>query len=273
MSVLSTSPQWRSGGSGYDAGTSAENLPCRPIPSTSPSAVTKFGNVRPVVTTQAIVNAKGIKILDQGVAINAGLYERLMEHRLSAPLEDSVSSLPTVNGHALRSGIEEIADQTPFFARMLEDRETRGILLNIVERIHLPDPIAFQLTMAQQIRPSRYQHLLSTTLTASWLAISSGMSRLQLRVAATAGLLHDLGMPHLAPQLLEYKSRLDRPLHRQPVSHPLVSSALIEQHKEYSKEVVRQSKSCLCSDRRKNRSPPSLCWTTRSAVFWSWRRC
>lgn len=202
-------------------------------------AVTKFGSLRPVVTTQAIFNAKGIKIIDQGVAINAGLYERLMEHRLSEPLEDSVSSLPTVNGHALRKGIEDLATQTPFFTRMLEDRETRGVLLDIVERIHLPDPIAFQLTMAHEIRPGLYQHLLSTTLTAAWLAIASGMSRLQLRVAATTGLLHDLGMLHLAPQLLEYKSGIDRVLHRQLVSHPLVSSALIERHKEYPREVVQ----------------------------------
>ena len=202
-------------------------------------AVVEFGSQRPVVTTQPIYNAKGVKIIDQGVAIHPDLYDRLMEHRLSAPLEDSVSSLPTVNGHALRKGIEALATQTPFFARRLENRETRDILLDIIERIHLPDPIAFQLTMAHEIRPTLYQHLLSTTLTAAWLAVSSGMTRLQLRVAATAGLLHDLGMLHLAPQLLEYKSGIDRNLHRQLVSHPLVSSALIERHKEYPREVVQ----------------------------------
>ncbi len=202
-------------------------------------AVTELGRVRPVVTTQPIYNAKGIKIIEQGVAINPGLYDRLMEHRLSAPIEDSVSSLPTVNGHVLRKGMEEMATQTPFFARMLEDSDTRNVLFDIVERIHLPDPIAFQLTMACEIRPSLYQHLLSTTLTACWLAAASGMSRLQLRIAATAGLLHDIGMLHLDPRLLEYKVGIDRGQHRQLVSHPMVSSALIERHKEYPREVVQ----------------------------------
>lgn len=202
-------------------------------------AVTEFGNVRPVVTTEPIFNAKGIKIIERGVAINPGLYERLMAHTLSTPLEDSVSSLPSVNGHILRKGIEDLAAQTPFFGRMLEDREIRDVLLDIVERLHLPDPIAFQLTMAHEIRPSLYQHLLSTTLTAAWLAIVSNMSRLHLRVAATAGLLHDLGMLHLDPLLLEYRSGIDRNQHRQLVSHPLVSSTLIERHKEYPREVVQ----------------------------------
>lgn len=202
-------------------------------------AVTELGEVRSVVTTQPIYNAKGIKIVEQGVAINPGLYERLMEHRLSVPIEESVSSLPTVNGHTLRKGIEEMAARTPFFARMLADRDTRNVLFDIVERIHLPDPIAFQLTMASEIRPTLYQHLLSTTLTASWLAAASGMSRLQLRVAATAGLLHDIGMLHLDPQLLDFKSGIDRNQHRQLISHPMVSSALIERHKEYPREVVQ----------------------------------
>jgi hypothetical protein len=202
-------------------------------------AVTELGSVRQVLTTQPIYNAKGIKIVDQGVAMHPGLYDRLMEHRLSAPIEDSVSSQPAVNGHALRKGIEDLASQTPFFGRMLEDRETRDILLDAVERIHLPDPIAFHLTMAKDLRPTLYQHLLSTTLTASWLAVVSGMSRLQLRIAATAGLLHDIGMLHLDPRLLEYKSGINRSQHRQLVSHPLVSSALIERHKEYPREVVQ----------------------------------
>ncbi len=208
-------------------------------PSHFTQAVTEFGSVRPVVTTQAIYNAKGVKIIEQGVAIHPGLYERLMEHRLSAPIEDSVASQPTVNGPVLRRGVETLASQSRLFGRMLQDRETRELLLDVVERIHLPEPIAFQLTMAKDIRPALYEHLLSTTLIAAWLAVSSSMNRLELRVAATAGLLHDLGMLHLDPQLLDPKSGIDRAQHRQLVTHPLVSSALIERHKEYPREVVQ----------------------------------
>ncbi|MEK9952412.1 MAG: HD domain-containing phosphohydrolase [Curvibacter sp.] len=202
-------------------------------------AVLELGSLRQVVTTQPIYNTKGIKILEQGVAVHPGLYERLMEHRLAVPLEDSVSSLPTINGHGLRRGIEAIAAQAPFFARMLETREIREVVLDVVERIQLPDPIAFQLTMAHEMRPALYQHLLTTTLTATWLALVSGLPRAQLRVAAATGLLHDLGMLHLDPRLLEPTSEIDPPQQRQLASHPLVSSALVERHKEYPREVAQ----------------------------------
>jgi hypothetical protein len=202
-------------------------------------AVLELGRHRQVVTTQPIYNARGIKIIEQGVAVHPGLYERLMENRLAQPLEDSVASLPTVNGHALRSGIETVAAQTPFFGRMLASREIREVLLDAVERIQLPDPIAFQLTMAHEIRPALYEHLLTTTLVASWLALVGGLPRLQLRVAAATGLLHDLGMLHLDPQLLEHNSAIDPQQQRQLASHPLVSAALVERHKEYPREVAQ----------------------------------
>lgn len=202
-------------------------------------AVLELGKLRQVVTTQPIYNARGIKIIEQGVAVHPGLYERLMEHRLAQPLEDSVASLPTVNGHALRRGIEAVTAQTPFFSRMLASRETREVLLDVVERIQLPDPIAFQLTMANEIRPALYEHLLTTTLVTTWLALASGLSRLQLRVAAATGLLHDLGMLHLDPQLLEPTSDINAQQQRQLASHPLVSAALVERHKEYPREVAQ----------------------------------
>lgn len=202
-------------------------------------AVLELGQLRQVVTTQAIYNARGIKIIEQGVAVHPGLYERLMEHRLAQPLEDSVASLPTVNGHTLRRGIEAVALQTPFFGRMLASREIREVLLDAVERIQLPDPIAFQLTMANEIRPALYEHLLTTTLVTTWLALASGLPRLQLRVAAATGLLHDLGMLHLDPQLLEHTSEINPLQQRQLASHPLVSAALVERHKEYPREVAQ----------------------------------
>ncbi len=202
-------------------------------------AVLELGQLRQVVTTQAIYNARGIKIIEQGVAVHPGLYERLMEHRLAQPLEDSVASLPTVNGHALRRGIEAVAGQTPFFDRMLASREIREVLLDAVERIQLPDPIAFQLTMANEIRPALYEHLLTTTLVTTWLALVNGLPRLQLRVAAATGLLHDLGMLHLDPQLLENTSEITPLQQRQLAAHPLVSAALVERHKEYPREVAQ----------------------------------
>ena len=203
------------------------------------NAVVQLGEKRDVVATQAIFNAQGVKIIDKGVAINSGLYERLMGHRLAAPLEESVRSSSTVKGETLKNSAEAIMRDTPFFGRMASDDKTRKILLNVIETIPLPDAMAFQLTVARDIRPEIYLHLVRTALTAAWLTRSPMGSRFDLGMAAAGGLLHDVGMLHVDPLLLQPERTLNRDQRRQLYSHPLVSTALLERHHQYSRDVVR----------------------------------
>ena len=148
------------------------------------NAVVQLGEQQEVVATQAIYNTQGLKIIDQGVAINSALYERLMRHTLATPLEESVHSSSTVTGETLKDSAEAIMRDTPFFGRMAADEKTRKMLLNVIETIPLPDAMAFQLTVAHQVRPEIYLHLVRTGLTAAWLARTPLVSRYDLGMAA-----------------------------------------------------------------------------------------
>ena len=202
-------------------------------------AVTEFGEKRPVVTTRAIFNTRGIKIVEAGVAVNSGLYERLMQHQLERPLEDSVASPPTVTGRMLRDSAAAQLKAFPLFASMALDEETRALLLDTLERLPLPEPIAFQLTLAYEVRPDLFEHSVLSSMVAAWLAMETRISRATMATAATAGLLHDLGLLHLDPVLLSYRRNIDPAQRRQLYSHPLVSTVLIERHSEYPPEMVR----------------------------------
>ena len=50
-------------------------------------AVTELGEKRPVVTTEAIFNDRGVKILEKGEAVNASLHDRLIAHKVPVPIE------------------------------------------------------------------------------------------------------------------------------------------------------------------------------------------
>jgi hypothetical protein len=215
-------------------------------PSTDPrhftKAVIELGELRSVVTTQAIFNSRAVKIVEKGVAVNSGLYERLMQHQLSSPLENSVASTATVNSRRLREDAAELMRSFSLFTLIPMGDEVQHLLLETIERLPLPGPIAFQLTLACEVRPVLYQHALCTALVAAWLAMEVNISRANMSIAAAAGLLHDIGMLHLDPLLLEYKSDIDRAQRRQLYAHPLVSTVLIEGHPEYAREVVRAVK-------------------------------
>lgn len=200
-----------------------------------------LGETRDVVAASPIFNSQGVKVLDKGVAVNKALYERLLQHRLAAPLEDSLSSQDAVNGESLRSMAASIMDDIPFFGRLASEPVNRKLLLNVIGAVPLPAAVAFQLTVARDVRPEIFQNLVRTALVATWLAKAQTtlLSRFDLGMAAAAGLLHDIGMLHVDPVLLQRDQRLNREQRRQLYSHPLVSTALVERHHQYPREVVR----------------------------------
>lgn len=210
-----------------------------PEPRHFTKAVAELGESRPVVASRAIFNSQGVKIIEKGVAINLGLYDRLMQHQLSAPIEDSVAAASTVTGKMLRATAEETMRDLPFFARMAPDGKTRGILLDAIEKVPLPDAMAFQLTLAFEVRPEIYLHGVRSALTCAWLALAPMGSRFDIGMAAAAGLLHDVGMLHVDPLLLRPEHRLSEEQRRQLYSHPILATTLIERHHAYPKEMVR----------------------------------
>jgi HD-GYP domain-containing protein (c-di-GMP phosphodiesterase class II) len=202
-------------------------------------AVVQLGESQPLTAAKAIVNSQGIKIVDKGAVINKGLYERLMRHQLASPLEDSVSSANAVDGPSLRQAAADTLSSVPFFGRMANDAKASTELLDAIENVPLPAPIAFQLTVARDTSNEMYLHAVRAALTTAWLARVHLASKFDVGIAAAAGLLHDIGMLHVDPLLLEPETQLSTEQRRQLYAHPLLSKALIERHHEYPKEVLR----------------------------------
>jgi HD-GYP domain-containing protein (c-di-GMP phosphodiesterase class II) len=202
-------------------------------------AVTEMSEHRAVVAKEAIFNAQGVKIIEKGTAINARLYDRLTAHKLPRPIEDALTAEDIVDGRALRKDMELLLAREPFYARMAEDPTERNRRLDVIEKLPLPEPMAFQVTLARDVRPGIYQHSLRAMWTMVWLAHQPLGSRFELAEAAAVGLLHDIGMLHLDPELLDSKAQLSREQQRQLYSHPIISAMLLERHHVYPKEVVR----------------------------------
>lgn len=211
-----------------------------PDPSYFTRAVTELARQRTVTTTQAIFNEHGTKVLEKDVTLHPNLYERLMQHRLSAPLEESVTTLPAITPTLLQESVAQALERVPLFERMVSDSDTRALLLESITRIPLPEPIAFQLTLASEMRPHLYAHLVDTALVAAWLAMDPAHpSHVRVVQAATTGLLHDIGMLHLDPVLLDYRQEINEALQRELYTHPLVAYVLADNQGIYPKEVLQ----------------------------------
>ena len=84
-------------------------------------AVADLGTRQTVTTSQAIFNAQGVKLLEGGARVDQGLYDRLLSHRLSRPLDECVRADPGVDGALLRDEAQAAMERWPFFALLVKD--------------------------------------------------------------------------------------------------------------------------------------------------------
>jgi HD-GYP domain-containing protein (c-di-GMP phosphodiesterase class II) len=202
-------------------------------------AVTQLGRRQTVVTSKAIYNQQGIKLLEGGVHVDADLYDRLISHRLAAPLDESMRSARPVTGSELREAAEAAMARRPFFTLMGPPGRVRDMLLQAIEAVPLPQPVAFHLTLVRETRPSLFEHGVLMAILAAHLVREGGAPIHDMTVAASAGLLHDLGMLHIDAELLEAGHRLNGDERRPLYVHPMTSSMLIARFHEYPNEVAR----------------------------------
>lgn len=202
-------------------------------------AVTELGQKRPVVTSRAIYNDRGVKLLEGGVVVDATLYDRLVSHRLRTPLDECVDSQPAVDGAVLQQTAQAVAAGAPFFAQMIPPGRVRDMVLNALGAVPLPRPIAFQLTLARETRPTLFEHGVRCALLCAHLVREGGAPLHDVTMAAAAGLLHDLGMLHVDAELLASDQRLTGDARRPLYAHPIVASMQIERFHDLPREVSR----------------------------------
>ena len=224
--------------------TSEPNHPATAAPADASSpaflkAVTQLGQARPVTTSRAIYNNQGVKLLEGGVRIDEHLYDRLVSHRLSAPLDEAVASDPPVNAESLREAAEAAMARWPFFGLLGPAGRVRSMLLQSIESIPLPQPIAFHLTLARETRPALFEHGILMALLCAHLVREGGAPIHDMTVAASAGLLHDLGMLHIDAELLDGGHTLSGEARRPLYAHPVTSSMLVARFHQYPKQVAR----------------------------------
>lgn len=201
--------------------------------------VAELGRRQPLSASKDIFNEQGVKLLEGGVRIDQGLYDRLISHRLSLPLDECIEAEDSVDGAALRQAAEEAMARWAFFAQMGSSPEQRAAILDAIAATALPKPIALHLTLARTTRPALFEHSVLMALLCAYLTHQTGGSTAEVSTAASAGLLHDLGMLHIDAEKWTADTRLTGAELKPLYVHPMTSSMLVNRFPEYPKEIVR----------------------------------
>lgn len=200
-------------------------------------SVTQMGDVVPVVANQDVHAASGMKLISAGMRINSSLYERLLNHRLVPSIDECLTAENAVSG----AGLAKIARQ------MLQEDKRLGLiqsahsfgqsLPDILKHVLLNPAIAFKLTVMREMQPELFRRSVFVSLVSTYIGIQMHMSKNQLIDLATAALLHDIGLLHIDPKLLERDYRMSEAERRHLYVHTVTGCLILKAYPEYRQTV------------------------------------
>jgi len=204
--------------------------------------VAQMGDVKRIITSEEVFTAKGMKLLDKGVVIDSGLSERLLQHKLLKPIDQSLTVDDGITAAALAAAVSSLFETQAYLRQLFPlavDRENAAAAL---ARLDLSPQLAFKLTVAREQRPHLFAHTLVVALIAHYLSLHLQLSASEKADLLLAALLHDLGELHTNPVLLESRRRLDpdemRYIYAHPITGYLIAKAAAPTHPEAATIVL-----------------------------------
>lgn len=170
-----------------------------------------------------IVSASGLKLLAKGARLQAEVVERLLQHKLARPLEQSLQVVGAVSAERLGSLASEMAGRHALLRAVGATAEGQGLPAALAA-LPLSAPVRSLLSVLDQARPQGLEHALGAAMIALWLArrLLPGEPARHATIAL-AGLLHDVGELYIDPDCLRPGQRLSPARWRHIVVHPLLA--------------------------------------------------
>jgi hypothetical protein len=195
------------------------------------SAIVEASASRTIVASEDIYDEHGRKLWARDQAISASLQQRLLERKLSRPLESCLRAADGVTTHQLHEGIAAFVESSHALAPVVKPQAKA--VLEGVGQLPLHSAVQLLLTTVHATRPEVYQHALASMALAGALSAAAGHTRFDLRMALLTGLLHDLGEMYLDPRYLDSSQPLDAAGYRHVVTHPLIGRMLLTKLTDY----------------------------------------
>ena len=200
-------------------------------------AVTDMAERCAVVTQDAIYSASGIKLVEKGARIDSRLYDRLVQHKLSEPIDSHLSVDNAVDAPVLVAAAKELLETAPLPRLLAQSLATPERLITPLRSLPLTGPIAFKLTVMREQRPDLYQHSLQFMLVALFLGVKSGMGEQECVSLAAAALLHDVGVLHMDPAWRDPQNKVTGVERKHLVAHPITAMLMVREARVYARAV------------------------------------
>ncbi len=201
-------------------------------------SVTGMGDVRPVITSCDIYSSKGVKLLGAGANVNSDVYEHLLHHKLSPNLDQSLMTEDVLTYQGLVDEATQLIALDKRLAMIGGTMPDELALTDILRTVPLNPAVSFKLTVMRNKHPSLFRHSLYVAIVSAYIGFQSGLNKHRLTQLTTAALLHDIGILHIDPALLDRAHQMSTAERHHLYAHPLTAWMIIREFKEYADNVL-----------------------------------
>lgn len=181
-----------------------------------------------VEASEDILAGNGMKLLAKGARINADVRDRLLQHKLSKPLEDCVQVADGVVPARFGAIAEELLDQHALLAALCAGKGGQLAVPDSLAQLRLSPPVQSLLTVYGEHQGDRLKHTVGVAMIA--LALARQLLPGDIahhRMLALAGLVHDVGELYIDPALLRRDVMLGPEEWKHIVLHPVVGHRVL----------------------------------------------
>ena len=201
-------------------------------------SVTHLGDTRSIVASREIYTSTGMKLISAGMQINSSLYERLLQHKLIPPLDQSLTTEDAVNGASLAEQAAQMMHADKQLALIQSVKSDGQTLVSVLKQVPLNPAIAFKLTVMRETNAELFKRSIFVALVSIYIGMKLHMDKHQLKDIATAAVLHDIGLLHVDPKLLEREHRMSESERRHLYVHSVTAWMILKAYPEYKNKVL-----------------------------------
>ncbi|WP_162996050.1 HD-GYP domain-containing protein [Acidovorax sp. 1608163] len=201
------------------------------------NAIVRAAEIYSIVASEDIVDVRGVKLWAKNQPVSASLQQRLLERKLSKPLESCLAAEDGVSLITLQEDFERfMAEPTPLVQGLRPWAEGVGQQLR---QLPLHSVAQLLLTTALANRPEMVTHAVQAMALMGALATKYLGQAMDVRMAMLAGLLHDIGEIYIQPEYLDPGRSMDLLGHKHLVVHPRVAQLLLDSTTDYPRAIGR----------------------------------
>jgi HD-GYP domain-containing protein (c-di-GMP phosphodiesterase class II) len=182
-----------------------------------------------VISKDDIHNENGHLVVPKNTRIDNTVADRILRHRLLAPLGKQVELEDTLNANSVRQNIKSLIYKHSDLWHINSVYSYQEVLEMVIDE-DLIHPVLWQeLTVMQQRLPDEYERSLFCAWLSTIIAMEMDMPFQMVRVAFVAGLVHDVGLLHIPPSVFNNQGELTSGEWRMLKSHVIIGHLLLKE--------------------------------------------